>query len=260
MTVYASYASTDYLRNAARNPAIQRLKARTYALMQLDAGGHALDIGCGPAIDTVPLAKIVGAAGEIWGVDHDPAMVHEAEREALRAGVAATVHHRQADVAALPFAAGTFDAVRSERVLQHLPMARAEVAVAEACRVVRPGGRIVLADTDWATFSVEVSEPALERRIVAFHSARFYNPFSGRQLGRMLKLAGCGGVTHESHAIPVEAASVRYLLSETARYALAAGVVTQDEWWRWHAALADAEARSLAFAHLTMCVAAGWRG
>jgi ubiquinone/menaquinone biosynthesis C-methylase UbiE len=227
--------------------------------MELEAGGKALDIGCGPGIDTVALAAIVGPTGDVRGVDNDPAMVAEADREALRAGVAATVHHQKGDVAALPFSAGFFDAVRSERVLQHLPYPRATAAAAEACRVVRGGGKIVLTDTDWATFSIDTTEVSIERRLVQFHTERFYNPYSGRQLGRMLKLAGCGDVVTESHAIPVAPASVNYLLSESERYAVAAGVISQAEWWRWRVALADAEARGVAFAHLTMTIASGKR-
>jgi ubiquinone/menaquinone biosynthesis C-methylase UbiE len=257
--MYASYAGSDYLRRAAQSAPIHAIKERTYELMQIAAGSRVLDIGCGPATDTIALAQRVGASGAVMGVDHDPAMVAEANAEAVRAGTHAWTQHRQADVAALPFANGVFDACRGERVLQHLPFARAIAAVAEACRVVRSGGRVVLADTDWGTFSIDTDEVSIERRITRFHAERFFNPHAGRQLVRLLKSSGCGDVTSESHAIPVEPASVAYLLSESERYAVEAGVIAPQEWLRWRAALADAEARNLAFAHLTIVVAGGTR-
>src|SRR5215472_4723775 len=112
------YVDADYLDLAAR--VMQPLKRRTYELMQLKPGQRILDLGCGPGIDTVALAESVGPAGEVHGVDHDAAMVTEANRRAEAAGLAARVSHRQADASALPWSDGFFDASRSERVFQHL--------------------------------------------------------------------------------------------------------------------------------------------
>ena len=54
---------------------------------------------------------------------------------------------------------GSFDAARSERTLQWLVDPAA--AVREMVRVVRPGGRISLIDTDWSTFTIDVGDDAL---------------------------------------------------------------------------------------------------
>jgi hypothetical protein len=124
---------------------------------------------------------------------------------------------------------------------------------------VRPGGRVVLADTDWATLSIDTGENDIEQRLTRYHAARFFNPFAGRQLARLLKAAGCVDVVAESHAIPLAPATVAYLLSESDRYALQAGTITPQEWWRWRAALNAAETHDVFFAHLTMVVAAGAR-
>src|SRR5439155_77395 len=98
---------------------LDRAKRASYELLHLAPGHHVLDVGCGPATDTISLGRLVGPGGEVVGVDYDVEMVDEANRRAAAAGVGTWVKHRQADAAGLPFEANVFDAARSERVFQH---------------------------------------------------------------------------------------------------------------------------------------------
>jgi SAM-dependent methyltransferase len=181
----------DYLDAAARLAAGG--KALSYRRMRLTPGDTVLDVGCGPGTDTLALAARVAPGGRVWGVDHDPAMVAEAERRATAAGLARNLTHRVADAAQLPFADAEFDAVRSERLLQHL--AHPAAAAAEMVRVTRPGGRVVLMDTDWGTRSVDTPEVELERRLARVLSERcLRNGYSGRRLYGLLRGAGIRAV------------------------------------------------------------------
>src|SRR5258708_26132689 len=125
---------TRYLEQAAQF--LREEKQLTYTAMHLQPGQHVLDVGCGPGVDTITLAAFIGASGSVDGVDADSAMVAAAEHRASPAGVHDRVQHRVPDAPALPFAANAFDAVRGERLFQHLGDPRA--ALAELLRVPRP--------------------------------------------------------------------------------------------------------------------------
>src|SRR5437868_14828994 len=90
-------------------------KQRTYECMHLQPGDQVLDVGCGPGMDTLRLAQVVGPTGQVVGVDADAAMIAEANQRAAQAGVSAWCHHDQRDALALPFPTGAFTACRSER-------------------------------------------------------------------------------------------------------------------------------------------------
>ena len=143
-TDYSGYVDSAYLDVAAEM--LSAAKRRTYELMEPQVGDRVLDLGCGPGSDTVTLAGFVGDEGQVHGVDFDPEMVEEANGRAKAAGLDERVLHRQADAAALPFDDDFFDACRSELVFQHLP--DPATGLAEMTRVTRPGGRIVVLDTD----------------------------------------------------------------------------------------------------------------
>ncbi|GLX02307.1 class I SAM-dependent methyltransferase [Microtetraspora sp. NBRC 16547] len=85
---------------------------------------------------------------DLTGIDWSPAMVQAARRQADRVHRAVRLH--QADATALPFPAGTFDTVVSTFALCCIPDERA--ALIEALRVLRPGGRLLLADHVAASF------------------------------------------------------------------------------------------------------------
>ena len=201
---YSGHVDSTYLDMAAQ--ILSAAKRRTYELMGLQVGHRVLDLGCGPASDTIALADLVGETGEVHGVDFDPEMVEEANVRAKAAGLDERVLHRQADAAALPFDDDFFDACRSERVFQHLPDPAA--GLAEMIRVTRPGGRIVVLDTDFGSLSIASEASELERTVAEHYRSMMNSPFAGRMLYRSFKAAGLDDVSVEVAPIAVDDLSV----------------------------------------------------
>ena len=106
------------------------------------------------------LAEDVGDDGEVVGVDASMEMVSIAQVKGSAAKC--RVRFSVGDALALDEPDGSFDAVRSERTLQWL--SDPEAAVAEMGRVLRPGGRVSLIDTDWSTFAIDVGDDDLAAR------------------------------------------------------------------------------------------------
>jgi SAM-dependent methyltransferase len=127
---------------AERTPAGRRRREirsgllATVAAAALGDGAHILDIGCGTAAYTMPFARRTGAT--VVGIDVAPTLLARALSEVPR-----NVRLVAADVEALPFATGAFDAVIGNAVLHHL---RLERALPELLRVLRPGGRFCFAE------------------------------------------------------------------------------------------------------------------
>jgi SAM-dependent methyltransferase len=103
-----------------------------------------LDIGCGPGTITAALAASVKSA---IGLDREPKAIARADQLAQEAGTT-NLRFVEADMNALPFADGEIDAVFFHAVLYHLGPAELFSALAEARRVLRPGGLIGVRDSD----------------------------------------------------------------------------------------------------------------
>jgi SAM-dependent methyltransferase len=249
-----------YLRTVAQAPAIRAIKDRAYDLLRLGPGVRVLDVGCGPAIDTVPMARRVGPTGLVLGIDRDPATIEEANRTATREGVGAFTRHSAGEATALGLAADAVDAVYCERVLQHISWIDARQVVREIVRVVRPGGRVVVVDTDWATLSIAADDPWLERRVVSEHWLGFANPFSGRHLPPLARASGLVDVAVETFDLPLTLESVEFLLAPALQRGAASGRIGVREAERWYLALRGAHEYGLFFAHVSMVLAAGTIG
>ena len=107
----------------------------------LRAGMRCLDAGCGSGDVTLKMAAIVGAEGNVLGVDRDQSILRLASQEAERQGLPVTFRRLAADELAEEAA---YDLVFSRYLLSHLP--RPQRAVEAMVRALRPGGRLVLED------------------------------------------------------------------------------------------------------------------
>ncbi len=250
-------ADSTYLQLTA--DLMRSAKERSHERMRIGPGSRVLDVGCGPGTDTLVLAGRVGEAGSVEGVDFDPEMVAEAERRAAAAGVAERTRHRQGDAASLPFGDGAFDATRSERLFQHLR--EPERALAEMVRVTRPGGWVVVLDTDWGTRVVDTPEVEAERRLARVLPERILaNGYSGRRLFGMFRRAGLDELSVEVFPVAVHSYPTwRYLskMEETEQEAVEAGILTEEEVRRLHESLEAAEAEGAFFGMSSLIMVAG---
>ena len=251
------YIDTKYLNVLAN--LLKQDKLRTYTWMHLQPGQSVLDVGCGPGTDTIPLAQVVGSSGQVVGVDHDAAMVTEAERRAEQAGCSAWCRHIQADAAALPVESGTFDACRSERLFQHVSNPTA--VLAEMVRVTKPGGWIVVFDADWSTLSIDTPEVDLERRLLRYRLEHLLNSgYVGRQLYGLFRRQQFTEISVELRPLYLtDYALGRYgsHLDVLEAEALAAHVITEQELSRWRQSLEQAQAQGAFYSHIMGVLVAG---
>lgn len=113
------------------------------ALGELRVGQTVLDFGCGAGMDSVLAARRVGPTGQVIGVDATDEMVTKARSNAVTCGAGnAEFHTGEAD--RLPVGDGSVDVVISNGVF-NLCLDKPKV-VAEVFRVLRPGGRVQMAD------------------------------------------------------------------------------------------------------------------
>ncbi len=252
---YAGYVDVTYLELAAEHA--RQDKQLSYAAMRVQPGFRVLDVGCGPASDTIALAGLVGERGEVVGVDYDEEMVAEAKRRAAAAGLASQVQHLQADAATLPFMADRFDAARSERLFQHL--ADPAGALGEMVRVTRPGGWIVVLETDYATISIDSDEIELERRIARATADWVRSGYAARRLLRLFQQRGLLDVSVEVRPQYFTSYPLVRLgwLEKVEPFALAKGRLTEEELERWHRSLEEIEQQGAFFATLNHNLLAG---
>jgi len=114
-----------------------------FSLGEVKPGEHVVDCGSGAGADSLIAAQMVAPGGHVIGVDMTPEMLSKARRNAEEAGTA-NVEFREGYLEALPIQDGWADVIISNGVLNLVP--DKETALLEMYRVLKPGGRIQIAD------------------------------------------------------------------------------------------------------------------
>jgi arsenite methyltransferase len=110
----------------------------------IDPGDTVLDVGCGAGMDLMLAARRIGPSGKAIGVDMTPSMLELAKRGALKAGLWENIEVRRGIAEELPVETDSVDVVISNGVLNLSP--DKDRSFGEIYRVLRPGGRLYLAD------------------------------------------------------------------------------------------------------------------
>ena len=158
------------------------------------AGEKILDLGSGLGQFSRLMARTVGSAGQVVGVERDKDQLIQARRLAEAAGESNLVEFREGDVLDLPLRESewkTFDTAHARFLLEHVP--KPERVIVEMVRAVRPGGRVFVADDDHGDFR-PWPEPAgfqqLWKAYVNSFEIRGNDPYVGRRLVALLHDAG----------------------------------------------------------------------
>lgn len=198
-----------------------------------------LDVGSGPGYTALELGRRVGADGHVIGVDINETFVARANQRAQEQGLL-QVSFQKAAFPPLPFADGTFDRVFCKNVLEYVDSA--EATVKEIARVTKPGGKVLLIDSDWDMLALDVSDEALHDRILrAVKTTATREPRIGRKLPHMGKAAGLSEITVKIFANPdLNGWAMPMLEHSLYQYATVSGEVNQAEAETW---LGDIKAR-----------------
>jgi ubiquinone/menaquinone biosynthesis C-methylase UbiE len=122
----------------------RKLRQQTISLADLRPGEVVLDVGCGTGTLALEAARHVGNAGRVYGIDPSAEQIARARRSAVRGH--APIEFQLGVIEEIPFLDATFDVVLSTLMMHHLPAPLKRRGLAEVARVLKPGGRLIIAD------------------------------------------------------------------------------------------------------------------
>ncbi|MDD1723731.1 MAG: methyltransferase domain-containing protein [Methanospirillum sp.] len=237
-------------------PFFRECKTRSYERLHLSPGDSVLEIGCGNGVDAKNLAEITGATGDVVGIDISITMLNTARKNIKTTSVSPEFmlcdgHH-------LAFPDDTFHAVRSDRVIQHTrdPFA----VIKEIARVTRPGGRVVVFEPDWGTFSLWPEDPEISRKILDFWCDSIPSGRVGRLLYGAYSDAGLVDICVEPMTLTVtDLAIARKIFDLDTMFFKASqrGIVQKEMVERWEKELVRADLQRQLFSSLTFFLMTG---
>jgi arsenite methyltransferase len=221
-------------------PDILRRRALVHAALGAAPGERILDAGCGPGFYVSEILERVGAEGSVVGVDASGPMLALA---AKRCQAHDNVSFHEGDVTALPVADSDFDRALSVQVLEYV--ANIPAALEELFRALRPGGRLLLWDVDWATVSWHSEDPTRMDRVLRAWDEHLSDPSLPLTLAARMRTAGFEDVVTEGHAFVTD--DVTEETYAGALLPLMADYVGTDEAKAWADEQRDLQARGESF-------------
>jgi ubiquinone/menaquinone biosynthesis C-methylase UbiE len=195
----------------AADPQQKAMRDAYLSELALPAKARALEVGCGTGAVTRALAAWPGV-GEVVGVDPSPTFLDKARE--LASGDT-RISFERADGRALPFEAASFDLAVFHTTLCHVP--EPERALAEAFRVLRPGGWLAAFDGDYATTTVAIGDDdPLQACVAAWVASSVHDRWLLRRLPALARACGFVVTSYRSHGY-VQNAEPDYMLTIVGR-------------------------------------------
>jgi ubiquinone/menaquinone biosynthesis C-methylase UbiE len=239
-----------FLEHIESLPLSVETRERSYALLQPQRDDAVVDVGCGTG---KAVAELTARGATASGIDVSERMIALARRR-FPAG-----DFRVAAAEDLPFAGGTLQGYRAERVYQHLH--DPAVALAEARRVLAAGGRIVLIDQDYDMWAVDSADPATTRALARAFADSITHPWIGRQYRGLLLDAGFTDVAIEIKPLTFTSyADAAPGLMGAAEAAVASNAVTREQADAWLAEQRQRDEQGRFFMAMALFLASARKG
>jgi SAM-dependent methyltransferase len=206
----------ERLELRSNDPTFVAYREAYLELIDLPRTATVLDLGCGTGVVARAIAARDGFTGTVTGIDLSDDFIAAAETFAADDGVSDRVQFAVGDAHQLDFRAASFDTV-AHTLVSHVrdPLA----VLAEAARVVRPGGYVAVFDGDYASLTFGCSDPRLGEAVEpALQATIMSSPRVMREIPRLLPKAGLRLIATQAH-VYAEAGSSTFMLNLAETYA-----------------------------------------
>ena len=162
-------------------PDVIAQRDKSFQMLGLSNGEKVLDIGVGPGFLSAAMGAMVGAEGEVYGIDMSEDMLEMAK---MRCNDQPWVHIKSGNAMELPFESESFDAIMASQVYELVD--DVDVALNEMYRVLRKNGRALILDSDWDSIVWYFQDRDLMDKILLSWKEHYGDPILPRTLSAKL--------------------------------------------------------------------------
>ena len=222
----------EELEKSYQLPEIVRQRQHTLNRLSVKRGEQILDVGCGVGFLSYEIALQTGDSGRVSGIDQNSEMIRHANK---RCGSLRNTKFSELNAEDLPFPEESFDAACCTQVLLYVnDVAQVLTGIR---RVLKPGGRIIIVETDWRGVVLNSDYDSITRKIFSAWDAAVPSPNLPVRLGPLLVDNGFCNVDVE----PIPILNTEYTPSQFShgmmnwitRNALKKGVITKEQSQKW---------------------------
>ena len=211
---------------------IVKQRQQTLNTLALQPGEKVFDIGCGVGFLTHEMALLVGKSGQVIGLDQNKEMIIHARK---RCGGLPQIGFHIGDACQLPAENQTLDAVSCTQVLLYVK--DVPNVLAEMRRILKPGGRLVIVETDWRGVVLNSADNSLTQKIFSAWDEAVPSPNLPVHLKPLLQKQGFSNI--QAEPIPIlntEFSPSNFshsMLKWISKNALTRGVINKEQRTNW---------------------------